>query len=81
MLAAMAVLYAKLTGRQPHFWKADVDKAYRRIPVHPEHRWMLTVAFLLKDEVWTAQHNTMAFGLVASVHRWDSVWGLHALPW
>ena len=52
----------------PRFWKADIDKAYRRVPVSPADPWMLTVAFLYGGEVWTSTRFTMSFGLVASAH-------------
>ena len=28
----------------PHLFKADIDAAYRRIPLAPEHRWAAAVA-------------------------------------
>ena len=72
-LVSAAVLFTKLTGEVPSFWKADVDKAYRRLPVAPEQRWLLGVAFKHFGTTWIAQHNAMPFGSVASVHAWDRV--------
>ena len=73
VLATLALLFAQLTGEAPGFWKADVDKAYRRIPVAPSHRWLLWVCFSHKGQRWLARHNAMPFGSVASVHAWDRV--------
>jgi hypothetical protein len=73
VLVRTAVFFTLLTGETPCFWKADVDKAYRRLPVAPEHRWLLWVAFQHKGERWLSRHNAMPFGSVASVHEWDRV--------
>ena len=35
----------------PHLYKADIDAAFRRVPIKPEHRWACGVAFRLKDMV------------------------------
>jgi hypothetical protein len=72
-LVTVALFFLLLTGEVPGFWKADVDKAYRRIPVAPEHRWLLWVVFQHKGQRWLARHNAMPFGCVASVHAWDRV--------
>ena len=33
----------------PGLWKADIDAAYRRVPVAPEHRWACGVALVAKE--------------------------------
>ena len=43
-------------------WKADVTKAYRRIPVHPSDHWMMWVALPIGDEPMVARHNATPFG-------------------
>ena len=35
------------TGVAPHLLKADVDSAYRRIPIMPSHRWAASIALRL----------------------------------
>ena len=72
-LVRTALLLQLLTGETPHFWKADVDKAFRRVPVAPEHRWLLYVAFTHQGESWVSGHNAMPVGSIASVHQWDRI--------
>ena len=43
-------------------WKADVTKAYRRIPVHHSGHWMMWVVLLIGDEPMVARHNATPFG-------------------
>ena len=31
-------LFRELAGKEPHMLKADIDAAYRRIPIMPSHR-------------------------------------------
>ena len=38
-------------GELPGLWKADVDAAFRRLPIKAEHRWAASVAFRLDGEV------------------------------
>ena len=40
-----------LLGELPGLWKADVDAAFRRVPIKPEHRWASGVAFRLSEMV------------------------------
>ena len=54
-------------------WKADIDSAYRRIPIAPEHRHLAWVAFVHDGIPMAAKHTTMPFGSVASVYHWDRV--------
>jgi len=53
--------------------QADIDSAFRRIPVAPEHRWACWIAFVAGDQVFVSQHATCPFGAVASVHAWERV--------
>ena len=39
-------------GEVPHLMKADVDAAFRRIPVKPDERWMCGIAFMVDGQVW-----------------------------
>lgn len=38
-------------GNAPGLWKADIDSAFRRIPVLPEHRWACGIAFKSRGKV------------------------------
>ena len=65
-------LFTRTTGKTPHLWKADVDSAFRRVPVQPGDYWAAWVAFLdERGEIVAARHNALMFGSVASVHGWD----------
>ena len=54
-------------------YKADIDSAYRRVPILPEHRKFASVMFLHEGAVYTSTHTAMMFGGVASVHAWHRV--------
>ena len=54
-------------------WKADIDSAFRRVPLCPQQRQFATVAFKHKGEVLAYVHNAMPFGAIASVHAWDRI--------
>ena len=58
-------------------WKADIDSAFRRIPISPEHRPYAHVAFVAKQTVQVMQHNAMPFGAVSSVFQWDPIGTFH----
>jgi hypothetical protein len=53
--------------------QADVDAAFRRIPIAKEHRWACGVAFVVDGQVMVSQHAACPFGAVASVHAWERV--------
>ena len=52
-------------------WKADVDSAFRRVPLRPKERWAAAVAFKHRGKVWVSQHNACPFGAAASVYAWQ----------
>lgn len=54
-------------------FKADIDSAYRRVPLLPEHRKYANIMFLFNDVVYVCAHLAMMFGAVASVHAWHRV--------
>eukprot|EP00969_Alexandrium_andersonii_P074443 3283423-Alexandrium_andersonii.AAC.1 len=62
---------AECEGAAPAVWKADVDSAYRRVPVEPSHRHLLAVAVRVAGVVWVAEHVALPFGCTGSVHGWD----------
>lgn len=41
----------ELTGLAPHIFKADIDAAFRRIPVKPDQRWACGVAWKAGEQV------------------------------
>ena len=51
-------------------FKADVDSAFRRMPIKPEHRKFAHIFFRVGDSIFTATHLAMMFGSIASVHSW-----------
>ena len=53
------------------FWKADVDSAFRRVPIQPGHRVVAWVTYRLRGRVMAAQHITLPFGGLACVHGWE----------
>jgi len=57
-------------------WKADIDSAFRRIPIKPEHRAFAWICFKFNDQVVAAQHLALMFGSVASVHHWERMGAL-----
>ena len=38
-LASVLEAFKENVGCVPGLWKADINSAFRRIPVRPEHRW------------------------------------------
>ena len=44
-------LFWNLTGHSPGLWKADIDAAFRRVPLNPQQRWSCGVAFVLRGKV------------------------------
>jgi len=58
---------------QPALWKLDIDSAFRRVPIAPEHRWAAGVAFMHDDAPHVSFHNACAFGATSSVHSWERV--------
>jgi hypothetical protein len=76
-LVAAIQSYVAIAGKAPHLWKADIDAAFRRVPIQPQDRWAAWVAFLAEDGTpVAAQHYAQMFGAIASVHGWDRVGAL-----
>ncbi len=53
--------------------KADIDAAYRRIPIRDRHLEYGYVVFLYQGTPMISGHLAMPFGAVASVHNWDRI--------
>ena len=45
------VRFVAVTGVLPSLWKADIDSAYRRIPLAPAQRWLCGIAFMAAGTV------------------------------
>lgn len=72
LVAVVALSYA-CGLRNLGFWKADIKRAFRRIPVRPDQRWLLWVVVCGTSGAVAARHNAMPFGCTGSVHAWDRV--------
>ena len=66
----------ELSGRTYGMFKADIDSAYRRIPIMAHHLWACWIAFMCGGDVWVAQHMAMPFGALAAVHAWERIGAL-----
>ena len=66
------------THSRPSLWKADIDSAFRRVPVLPEHRWLLWVVVATSSGIFAARHNALPFGCTGSVHCWNRIGALLA---
>jgi hypothetical protein len=75
LLAALR-MHKQLVGSAPWLWKADVDAAFRRIPIRESHKWAAGVAYLLEGEPWVAFHEGMPFGATGSVVAWHRIGAL-----
>ena len=65
--------------KAPALMKADIDSAYRRVPIKQTHRWAASVAWKCRGQTWTATHIGMPFGATASGIAWHKVGDLLAL--
>ena len=72
LLSAMQ-LQTSLCDEVPWLWKADVDAAFRRVPLCEAHKWAAGVAYLYKGEPWVATHLGMPFGATSSVVAWHRI--------
>ena len=75
LLSAMAQA-KELTGKTQAMYKADIESAYRRIPICKDHWWAGAVAFMWKGQSWVSCHRAMPFGAVAAVHSWERLGAL-----
>ena len=60
----------------PGLWKADIDAAFRRVPLRESHQWAAGVAYQYRGDTWVAVHTSMPFGATASVIAWHRVGAL-----
>jgi len=63
-----------LMGDELEMLKADIDSAFCRVPVKPEHRDLTWVAWRVNEMIMAiARHYAMPFGAIAAVHYWDRI--------
>ena len=72
-LVRAMVLFKELIDDTPHLWKADIDSAFRRVPLKPSHRWAASVVFQHEGRTWVSCHNAAPFGATSSVHSWERI--------
>ena len=53
------------------FAQADIDSAFRRIPVKADHRWACGIVFKHEGVVYFSEHAAVPFGATAAVHAWE----------
>ena len=57
----------------PGLWKADVNSAFRRVPMKDTHKWAAGITYLFEGESWVSFHHGMPFGATSSVYAWHRV--------
>ena len=72
-LRAAMRLHVDTFHEQPWLFKADIDSAFRRVPVQESHKWATGVAYLVKDQPMIAFHHGMPFGATSSVIAWHRI--------
>ena len=75
LMLAIKDFHAKMEY-PPALWKADIDSAFRRIPMMPEHWWACAIAFKHAGELWISEHRASPFGATSAVHAWERVGAL-----
>ena len=72
-LLVLLRLVFEMTGVVPWLWKADVDAAFRRVPLLGAHVWAAGVAYLLDGVAWCSFHYATPFGATSSVWAWHRI--------
>jgi hypothetical protein len=72
-IAAGMRLFIQNIGEVPHLWKADIDAAFRRVPLRPAHSWAAGVAYVAGGQKWISFHHAMPFGATSSVFAWHKI--------
>ena len=67
---AMAT-FVQLVGELPCLYKADINSAFRRVPVCDRDRWACGIAFKWLEQVFVSMHHACPFGAIGSVHAWE----------
>ena len=72
LLQLLRVVFA-MTGAVPWLWKADIDAAFRRVPLMGAHIWASGVMYLVDNVAWCSFHHGMPFGATSSVWAWHRI--------
>ena len=72
LLATMR-LHFELIGEAPGLVTADIDSAFRRIPLMLQHRWAAGIVYMHAGVAYVAFHFAMPFGATSSVCNWHRV--------
>ena len=65
LLMIVVKKFRSMFNELPGLLKADVDSAFRRIPLRPNHRWAAGVAYKHDESVYVSIHNACPFGAVS----------------
>ena len=63
--------FVQILGELPCLFKADINAAFRRIPICKKDRWACGVAFKWLDQIFVSMHHSCPFGAIGSVHAWE----------
>jgi len=69
-VAAAMLSYAASRGVHIQFWKRDVSRAFRRIPLWPGHQDLAWVIWRVEEQLWKAQQRATGFGPTGAVYAW-----------
>ena len=72
-LAVVMRRFREVCGEIPGLFKADIDAAFRRIPLKPGHRWAAAVAYQYRGETMLSVHRACPFGSCSAVYNWERV--------
>lgn len=72
-LSAALRMFYWTVGCLPHLFKADIDNAFRRVPVAPDQRKYCGIAFKHNKQVFSAVHFSCPLGAIGSVLAWERV--------
>jgi len=72
VMAGILCMLADL-GVHPQFWKRDVSRAFRRIPVRFLQHDLCWVLWIANGVLYIAQHRATGFGPTGAVYAWHRV--------
>ena len=75
-LASATHAFYRTCGARPALWNADIDAAFRRVPLAREHISAAGVAWTFMNDIWISCHLAMPFGAASSVRAWHRVGAL-----